>query len=258
MILVGCCGWALARARYTRLWPVVELQSTFYQLPSVALAQKWRAGVPENFQFAMKAWQLITHTPSSPTYRRLKVPIDTALAERYGHFRQTDEVWRAWLETQAIAEALAASVVVFQSPPRFTAAPEHRASVEAFFGRIQRGAWLAVWEPRGAWPPELVQQICRSFDLIHCVDPFVAEPCWGRAAYFRLHGRGGYRYRYSDEELAELYRMCRRQLELGRAPVYVMFNNTAMKEDALRFGHLVESSGGKQGPAEAGAPARSR
>src|SRR3954469_21508206 len=40
--------------------------------PPPALASKWRALAPASFQFCLKAWQLITHTPASPTYRKLK------------------------------------------------------------------------------------------------------------------------------------------------------------------------------------------
>ncbi|MEK6665225.1 MAG: hypothetical protein AABZ20_02215 [candidate division NC10 bacterium] len=51
--------------------------------------------------------------------------------------------------------------------------------------------------------------ICRQLDLIHCVDPFQRRSVWGEPAYFHLHGKGGYHYRYSDAELEELRGFCR-------------------------------------------------
>ncbi|MFQ5882008.1 MAG: DUF72 domain-containing protein [Candidatus Methylomirabilales bacterium] len=63
-----------------RRFPVVELQQTFYQPPRLKTVQRWREEVPATFEFTMKAWQLITHEPGSPTYRRLKIAILQAKA----------------------------------------------------------------------------------------------------------------------------------------------------------------------------------
>jgi uncharacterized protein YecE (DUF72 family) len=72
VILVGCCGWSERRDAYVAEFPVVELQHTFYQLPNERLAERWRSSVPPGFEFAIKAWQAITHRAASPTYRRLR------------------------------------------------------------------------------------------------------------------------------------------------------------------------------------------
>lgn len=234
-MLIGCCGWAGARRRYYQDFRAVELQSTFYQPPPVRLTGKWRAEAPAEFLFCMKAWQLITHPASSPTYRRLKTPVPAEKAAQYGGFQHTAEVWSAWRETLAVAQALRAAVIVFQCPASFGPTADNLKNLIGFFRRIERGPWLAAWEPRGEWPEETVRDACRQCGLAHCVDPFRAEPVWGDAAYFRLHGRGGYRYRYTDADLRELAGICRRQRDLGRSPVYVMFNNMSMREDALRF-----------------------
>ena len=53
----------------------IEIQSTFYDPPALAVARKWRAAAPPGFAFCIKAWQLITHEAASPTYRRLRAPI---------------------------------------------------------------------------------------------------------------------------------------------------------------------------------------
>lgn len=240
-LLVGCCGWPEARARYFKIFPVVELQDTFYQPPSVTLAEKWRREAPPDFRFTMKAWQLITHPPTSPTYRRLKRPVPESAREAYGAFRATAEVWEAWEQTARVAKALRAEAIVFQCPASFRPSPANLANLEAFFARLGAQEFLLVWEPRGDWPPELIRDTCRKFDLVHCVDPFQAEPLHGRVLYLRLHGRGGYRYRYSDAELEELAGKLDRWRNGDSKPAYVMFNNVYMKEDALRFSRLVAS-----------------
>ena len=67
------------------------------------------------------------------------------------------------------------------------------------------------------------------------VDPFKNEPLHGEILYFRLHGRGrGYRYEYSEEELGELHRMVR-NWGSGKNAAYVMFNNTNMLKDGMKF-----------------------
>ncbi len=239
LLLVGCCGWAEARNRYFAHFPVVELQETFYQIPSVALAEKWRSQAPAEFRFTMKAWQLITHPATSPTYRRLKKPLPEDWRAAYGYFRPTPQVWEAWEQTAAVARALRVEAVVFQCPASFRPSPANIAHLEAFFTRLGTQDWLSVWEPRGDWPTEVIRAICRKFDLVHCVDPFQAEPLHGRAIYVRLHGRGGYNYRYSDAELAELARKIDRWRRDGSRTTYILFNNVHMKEDALRFLRLV-------------------
>jgi len=238
-LTVGCCGWPEGRARYFEHFAAVELQDTFYQPPSAELAAKWRREAPAGFEFSMKAWQLITHAASSPTYRRLKTPVPEGKRDAYGRFRATEEVRAAWQHTLAVARALRAPVIVFQCPASLEPNEENIANLRSFFRRIEREDRLAAWEPRGRWPADLIGRICADLDLVHCVDPFQAEPLYGRALYFRLHGRGGYRYRYSDEELRQLGEVVRRHQAAQRRPAWVMFNNVYMKDDALRFQALI-------------------
>ncbi|MGQ9572213.1 MAG: DUF72 domain-containing protein [Dehalococcoidia bacterium] len=238
-IIIGCCGWPEARAKYFQHFLLVELQDTFYDPPSLATIERRRQEAPPHFAFTLKAWQLITHPPQSPTYRRLKTPIPIDQHDRYGFFRPTAEVRQAWQKTAAIASALQAAVIVFQCPPSFSPTPENKANLEAFFSGIERGHFLLAWEPRGKWTPQEVGELCQRLGLVHCVDPFAAEPTCGASVYFRLHGRGGYRYRYTDDDLEALRQMCLRQVEMGRTPVYCLFNNVYMLEDALRFQRLL-------------------
>jgi uncharacterized protein YecE (DUF72 family) len=233
-VLVGCCGFPKARAAYYRHFNVVEIQQTFYRLPEVATVQGWRAEAPPEFIFTLKAWQLITHEPDSPTYRRSGIAAPETLQGRCGSFRPTPEVAEAWTRTLQLARAVHAQVVVFQCPARFTPTPEHISNLRAFFQRIERDHMLLAWEPRGDWPDELVRLLCRELELIHCVDPFQRQPAYGTPAYFRLHGRTGYRYQYTDEDLRQLDDWCRRH-----PSVYCLFNNVTMWEDALRFQQMI-------------------
>jgi len=233
-VITGCCGFPEAMDRYFSEFRAVEVQKTFYKPPSPATASRWRESAPPGFTFCLKAWQLITHTPASPTYRRLGRDIDTALRDRYGNFRLTDEVLSAWETTLNFARALEAELVVFQCPRSFKPTSENVRSMRRFFATIRRDGLVFAWEPRGDWPAEIIVELCRELELVHCVDPFKDEPLAGDLHYFRLHGIGGYRHRYSAAELDRLAGMT-----AGKKS-YVMFNNLSMLEDARRFKSLVE------------------
>ena len=144
--LIGCCGWSEAKPKYFADFPVVELQSTFYEPPPLALARKWRSLAPRSFQFCVKAWQLITHTPASPTYRKLKAKLSAAEHDLVGRFRPTEQVTLAWERTAAIARALDARVVLFQCPASFRPEPENLRNLRDFFSRIKRGPLELAWD----------------------------------------------------------------------------------------------------------------
>jgi uncharacterized protein YecE (DUF72 family) len=227
---IGCCGWAQSQADYFRNFSVIEVQQTFYQPPRLETLVKWRQSAPPEFEFTLKAWQLITHEPTSPTYRRLKIPISEKKKMRYGAFRSTEEVDAAWRTTLDCARALRARIVVFQCPTSFTPSDDHIENLRGFFARARREAkdHVLAWEPRGGWTNAVVKSICGELGIIHAVDPFIRQPVTVGLRYFRLHGIGGYRYRYSDADLDRLAGWC-------RGETYVMFNNVTMAEDALRF-----------------------
>jgi uncharacterized protein YecE (DUF72 family) len=238
---IGCCGWSEAKPKYFANFPTVELQSTFYEPPPLALASKWRALAPRSFQFCLKAWQLITHTPASPTYRKLKSKLSAAEHDLVGSFRPTEQVGLAWERTAVIARALEARVVLFQCPASFRPEPENLQNLRRFFSHIKRGEFKLAWEPRGDWPSDLVAEICENFELFHCIDPFQVDPTGVRAAYWRLHGKGSYSYQYSDADLEHLLHVSQICVTNGDGPQYILFNNIWMKGDALRFQQLVRS-----------------
>jgi len=72
-VIVGCCGFAAAQEKYFSKFPCVEIDTSFYNLPKLETAQRWRAMAPAGFQFALKAWQVITHRADSPTYKRTRL-----------------------------------------------------------------------------------------------------------------------------------------------------------------------------------------
>lgn len=234
LLKIGTCGFSLKREEYFQRFLVVEVQQTFYQPPPLKTVKRWREEAPPDFEFTLKAWQLITHEPSSPTYRRLKQAIPSGQADRYGSFRPTDEVQEAWAKTDEIARALDARIILFQTPASFRPTEANQAHLRSFFRDIRRRDYLLVWEPRGEWSEREIEDLCRELDLIHGVDPFQTRQLAGSIRYVRLHGKGGFRYRYTDQDLVWL----KDQIDPGTV-TYLMFNNISMAQDAERLKRLI-------------------
>ncbi|HYO09749.1 MAG TPA: DUF72 domain-containing protein [Tepidisphaeraceae bacterium] len=235
-VKVGLCGFTISMAEYSRWFPIVEVQQTFYQPSSEPVMRRWRQSVAGDCEFAIKAWQLVTHPAKSPTYRRLKRPLTERERADAGAFRDTAIVEEGWRVTEACATLLNASSILFQCPASFKPTEENAANMKAFFRRIRRppGGPRLLWEPRGPWPADLVASLCDACDLVHVVDPFVTRTVTSGFTYYRLHGITGTRHVYSDDELRQL-----RDMLPPAGDVRVLFNNIPRADDARRFGRLL-------------------
>lgn len=240
MIWVGTCGFGRRQADAFRDLHGVEVQQTFYRPVSVDIALRWRAVAPEDFFFAVKASQFITHEATSPTYRRSGRSIPPDEAAQYGGFQDTAAVREGWALTKAVADALDAQAIVFQCPASFRPTEKNLAALYRFFESTETKA-LRAWEPRGSWPSHIIGKACEDLDLVHAVDPFAGEPATYGLAYFRLHGSPPgpalYRYTYTDADLAKLRATCEEYDD-----VFALFNNLTMHDDARRFRALVAVS----------------
>lgn len=51
---------------FSKYFNIVEINSTFYNLPSRDMVKNWKLRVPEEFHFIVKVWQKITHNLNDP------------------------------------------------------------------------------------------------------------------------------------------------------------------------------------------------
>lgn len=233
-VQIGTCGLGGSKAAYATLFSCVEIQQTFYQPPQLSTLERWRREVPPDFEFTLKAWQLITHPAKSPTYNRLKRTLSEPERVAAGYFKPTTLVDEAWQFSLACAQTLGAKTVLFQCPASFTQTPEHIHNLVQFFSRIERKNLICCWEPRGPWDKSVIKSLCEDLHLWHVVDPFTTTTVTPEHVYFRLHGRQGWRYQYEPAELTELT-----ELLPANKPAYVFFNNIHMRQDALVFKQLL-------------------
>jgi hypothetical protein len=179
----------------------------------------------------LQAWQLITHSPSRPTYRRLKSAVSNSEKNLYGSFRPTAHVALERKRTREIANIIEAEVIIFSvlrlsfllAKIFVTFLPSSKALAGmAVYSRVSRG------KPTRA--------ISRSATSVPKTASFTAltpsrDSVYGVSLSWRLHGTNGYRYTYTDDDLTEI---CEK-LYAHAEPAYVMLNNISLKEDALRF-----------------------
>ena len=226
---------------YASRFDVVEIQKTFYEPPGDAILRRWRQATGSSLEYTMKVWQLVTHSASSPTYRRMKQPPDPD--SQPGGFRESSAVDEGWHRSVECALILGATGMLFQCPASFGPTQDNVRAMRTFFERVKRPAARLLWEPRGkAWVANraMALALCADLDLVYVIDPFVTPPPAGKPVYWRLHGLGGARHSYSDTELRELHGLLARSRPAG--PAYILFNNLPRANDAYRFARVVDAS----------------
>lgn len=239
LIKVGTCGFT---TKHFSVFDALEVQQTFYDLVSETTLKNWRSKAPERLEFTVKALQVITHPATSPTYKRMKK--FEGNKENFGFFRVNSDTARALEETLREAKVLNAKVIVFQTPESFKPTEENVRNLREFSSVLDKG-FIYAWEPRGKeWDSYGgLKKLFEEIGMIHVVDPFRRKPLTEGLKYYRLHGKGrgevNYRYKYTDDDLRELYEMVKGQ------DAYVMFNNVYSFDDAKRFLEVVKSWGAR-------------
>jgi len=251
---------AEARLRfYASRFRVVEVDSTYYALPSARNAVAWAERTPDDFVFGVKAFAAMTGHPVEP--RRLDRDLAAALPPSLGAVRSVDaellpaeivdEIWtrfRANLAPLIAAKKLA--YVLLQMPPWFAPSAEAFDALEAAAGRLP-GLTCAVEFREAGWmaPARVASTLEWLADrqLVYvCVDepqgtrasvPPVAEATSSNLAVVRFHGRRvetwtrpgaptteRFRYDYPRHELAEWVPRLR-DLGRGGRRVLALMNN---------------------------------
>src|SRR5438046_10453988 len=152
----------------------VEIQETFYHPVPVARAAKWRARAPPEFRFAVKASQFITHEVSSPTYRRSGRVIPPKDRAAYGNFQDSLPVREGWEATRAVAEALGAHMIVFQTPSTFRPTDANRTRLFRVFESIRTDDTKRI-ELRGGWATHRGTWFCRETGRAHVGHPLADQ-----------------------------------------------------------------------------------
>jgi len=244
---------------YAATFPIVEIDATYYALPSARVAAAWVDRTPPDFVFDAKAHALMTGQPSEA--KRLPKDIRAALPEELAARPRIyakdlpaelrDEVWRLYL---AGLEPLRASgqlgSVLLQFPKWFFPTSESRDLI--LEARQRLGSVRSAVEFRSeTWFNEKNRERTLAFLTDNSIPlvlvdgpqglrssiPPLAAVTSSELAIVRFHGRRvetweatgipvveRFRYLYSEEELREWVPRIREAAEEARE-VHVLMNN---------------------------------
>ncbi len=188
---------------YSKTFATVEVNNSFYRLPSEAAFDAWREQAPKGFVYAVKASRYLTHM------RKLSNPEDPLqrFFERADHLRET------------------LGPVLYQLPPHWRANFER---FEYFLSVLPKGYTHVVEFREQSWMVEDIFNLLERYGVSHCIHDMhpleVPVRVTAPPVYVRFHGNihhGG------DYELDTLKTWAKR-IENWRdqgLDVYAYFNN---------------------------------
>jgi uncharacterized protein YecE (DUF72 family) len=276
-ILAGTCSWAdkslvdcgrfyppkvkspEERLRYyAEQFSLVEVDSTYYGLPSERNAALWVERTPPDFTFDVKAFRLMTQHPTPPQAlpKDLRESLPKALADKKNLYPKdlarelVDEVWERFASALLpLDSAGKLGVVVLQFPPWFLPGSEQRDDLLEAKARLPQYR-TAIEFRNGRWLSERNAERTLAFLRQHdlpfvCVDepqgfensvPPVAEAT-SDVALVRFHGRNAatwnakgigaaerFDWLYDESELREWTPRIERLAERARE-VHLLMNN---------------------------------
>jgi uncharacterized protein YecE (DUF72 family) len=246
---------------YASRFPIVEVDATYYALPSRRTAELWVERTPPDFTFDVKAHALMTGQPTEtrrlPKDLREALPAELAAKARIYAKDLPDElrdqVWSWFIDgLEPLRAAGQLGSILLQYPRWFFTSSENRATIEDATGRLRAAGLLGAVEFRSAsWfnDKNIERTLAflgdRRIPLV-VVDgpqgfrssvPAVLEAPSPDLAIVRFHGRREatweakgiqtverFRYLYDRDELGEWAPRVR-ELASRAAETHVLFNN---------------------------------
>jgi uncharacterized protein YecE (DUF72 family) len=190
---------------YAGVFDTVEINSTFYRLPSVATVDRWREAVVDGFCFALKLSQYGSHRK---------------------HLADPDQ-WLGNFVERARRFGPSLGPVLVQLPPHWSADPGR---LDGFLGSAPSDMRWAIEVRDERWLCEAVYDVLSSHGAALCIHdlirghPDVVTADW---VYLRFHGpQPGHPYEgsYSERRLSAMAGKLLAHVDGGRS-VYAYFNN---------------------------------
>jgi uncharacterized protein YecE (DUF72 family) len=220
-VRVGTSGWVYRHWRgvfypdrlrvkdwfafYASRFDTVELNNTFYGLPSEAALAAWKEQAPPGFLYALKVSRFLTHRKK---LKEPEAPLETVL----GLARRLGDRLRPLL---------------YQLPPNWRC---DVARLRHFIGLLPRDL-THVFEFRDpSWCNDEVRGLLTETGMGHCIHDMPGFDCPGwvtaRTVYVRFHGPGAQRYagRYDRAHLRDWAGRIGDYQRAGH-DVFVYFNN---------------------------------
>ena len=209
---------------YVQHLQTVEINNSFYRLPSRQTFKSWGDQTPSGFIFAVKASRYITHM------KKLRDP-KSASKKFFAH-----------------AEALKTKTgpILFQLPPHWQS---NRDRLKDFLDALPRGHSYAFEFRDPTWFNAAVSELLKKHNAALCVYDLAGQQSpkelTGHFGYLRLHGPAQQKYsgRYTKPQLRKWLDLCKEWLEHGAKQVFVYFDNDQSRYAALNAMELQEMAG---------------
>jgi uncharacterized protein YecE (DUF72 family) len=216
--LVGTGGWAYFEVpgkpsleAYSEVFNFVEVNHTFYEYPATRRVEQWRRTVPEDFTFAVRCHQDLTH--------------------RIG-LKPVDEAYYVLGRMMEYCGVLESPFLVLETPASYVMNQEEVDRAKDFLSSASLRDLRLVWEIRASVSPAVVD-LMRDFNIAHCVDLSRQKQLFeSDVVYSRLFGKGKHNiYQFTDEELVEIDQ----NAGSGHRVVALSYHGLRMNTDAARF-----------------------
>jgi uncharacterized protein YecE (DUF72 family) len=190
---------------YKQIFHCVEINNSFYRLPSPEIFRTWRKKSPDDFLFVVKASRFITHN------KKLKDPKESTK--------------RFFDNVRYLKEKL--GPILFQLPPTWKKNTER---LEEFLASLSK-KYRYVFEFRNStWYDDDVIALLRKYNSAFCIYELGGHVSPANVTanfvYVRLHGPGENKYQgsYSNKQLAEWANQCR-DWQRQNLDVFIFFDN---------------------------------
>ncbi len=207
-------------AFYINHFNSVEINNTFYHLPTPSAFKSWKKIVPKNFIYALKGSRFITHM------KKLKDP---------------KEPLELFLERARLLKDNLGPIL-FQLPPHWRCNTER---LKEFVKLLPSNMRFAFEFREPSWFNKEVYDILRENNIALCIYhmPEFESPIevTAKFVYIRFHGTDFlYSGRYSKKELLKWADLINGYIREGK-DVYVYFNNDANGYAVINANELMEN-----------------
>jgi uncharacterized protein YecE (DUF72 family) len=241
---VGCSGWQYKHWRngvfypadvpqtrwleyYATQFNTVEINNSFYRLPTLETFKAWERRAPAGFVYAVKASRFLTHM------KKLKDPVEP-LHRLFSHARGLGRSF---------------GPVLYQLPPRWAVDLER---FEIFLRALPPTRRHAIEFREPSWYCEEVFALMQRHSVALCLHDMAGSATGmtrvGPFVYVRFHGPHKYSGRYDDGTLERWAAWMREQLA-GELHVFAYFNNDIgghAPRDAVRLRTLIAAGAGSR------------
>ena len=189
---------------YTTQFPTVEINATFYRLPSESMVRGWRDRVDPDFRYALKGSRFITHMKKLAN-------LDGALDNYFDHIALLQE---------------RVAIILWQLPPMLK---KDLSRLNDFLALLPKSYRHAVEFRHGSWYEDDTFDLLLKHNASHVALSSGGMPMNLTATsdiiYIRFHGlEGGAAHDYKRKELEPWADYICDQAEKGRT-LYIYFNN---------------------------------